>query len=143
MIHEALKASELPPFCPYVSIPVVLIVDDEPDIRLIGELSLREIAGWTVHLAESGLEAVSMVPKICPDILLLDVMMPELDGPSTLLKLRELEMLQNCCVIFLTAKAQTHEVQRYLDFGAAGVIPKPFDPIKLPELIREFMAEAA
>jgi len=114
----------------------VLVVDDEPHIRRIGELALRSVGGLEVHLAASGAEAVELAAAERPDVILLDVMMPGMDGPTTLGTLRERPETARIPVIFMTAKVQKHEVERYLRLGAAGVIAKPFDPMRLPDDVR-------
>ncbi len=123
-----------------MSVRSVLLVDDEPDIRRIGQLALQRVAKWDVRLASSGPEAVQLAAAAVPDLILLDVMMPGVDGPTTLVKLRELEGLKTTPVIFMTAKVQRHEVDRYLALGAAGVIAKPFDPMTLATQIVELLA---
>lgn len=119
----------------------VLLVDDEPDIRTIGELALREVGGWQVALAPSGAAALALVRQFEPDLILLDVMMPELDGPATLAALRDDPSSAAIPVIFMTAKVQRHEVKRYVELGALGVIAKPFDPMTLPEELRRLTQE--
>lgn len=111
----------------------ILLVDDDPDVRLIARTSLAAVGGFEVTEAESGLEALDRLEGWSPDAILLDVMMPELDGPATLARMREREALADVPVIFFTAKVQPREVDRYLDLGAAGVIPKPFDPLELAD----------
>jgi CheY-like chemotaxis protein len=114
----------------------VLVVDDEPHIRRIGELALRSVGKLEVSLASSGAEAVEMAAAEHPDVILLDVMMPGMDGPTTLGTLRSRPETAHIPVIFMTAKVQKHEVERYLRLGAAGVIAKPFDPMSLPDDVR-------
>lgn len=114
----------------------VMMVDDEPHIRRIGELSLRGVGKWQVVLAGSGKEAIELARREQPDVILLDVMMPGMDGPATLAELRATSETASIPVIFLTAKAQRHEVERYRQLGAAGVLTKPFDPMTLPDDVR-------
>lgn len=114
----------------------ILYVEDEPDIREIGELALVDVAGFEVKACASGAEALENGPAFGPDLVLLDVMMPGMDGITTFQKLRETPELAGTPVIFMTAKVQTTEVQRYLEMGALDVIPKPFDPMTLGETIR-------
>jgi CheY-like chemotaxis protein len=121
----------------------VLMVDDEPHIRRIGELSLRGVGKWQVVLAGSGKEAIEIARRERPDVILLDVMMPGMDGPATLLELREGGDTASIPVIFLTAKAQRHEVERYRMLGAAGVLTKPFDPMTLPDDVRTILEPPA
>ncbi len=119
-----------------MTIAKIMMVDDEPHIRRIGELSLRGVGRWQVVLAGSGREAVELARREQPDVILLDVMMPGMDGPATLAELRDHDDTRFIPVIFLTAKAQRHEVERYRLLGAAGVLTKPFDPMTLPDEIR-------
>ena len=109
----------------------VLLIDDEPDIQL----SLGAVAGWKVLTAGGGAEGVELAANRQPDAILLDVMMPELDGPATLEALRERDETRAIPVLFMTAKAQAGELSRYASLGVAGVIPKPFDPMTLHERV--------
>ena len=109
----------------------LLLVDDEPDIRAIAKLALERIGGHTVTAAGSAAEAVEAVSAERPDAVLLDVMMPDVDGPAALERLRPL-LGQDVPVIFLTAKSQSADVERLKALGAVGVIAKPFDPLGLP-----------
>jgi len=119
----------------------VLLVDDEPDIRRIGEISLRRVGGWDVAMAGSGAEAILLAPVYRPDLILLDVMMPGMDGPQTFAKLRELPELAGVPVIFVTAKVQRDDVARLRALGAIGVVSKPFDPMALPAELRRIVGE--
>lgn len=118
----------------------VLLVDDDDDIRSIGELALVEVGGMTTVLASSGPLALEVAARELPDVVLLDVMMPGMDGLTTFRRLREQPATAAIPVVFVTAKVQRHEVQRYLDLGAVGVIGKPFDPMTLPDELRAIMA---
>lgn len=111
----------------------VLLVDDEPNIRLIAQTGLQALTDWTVTLAENGEEALTCARAKRPDLILLDMMMPDMDGPTTLTQLRKLDNLKDVPVIFMTAKVQSHEVDEYLKMSAAGVISKPFNPMTLHE----------
>jgi CheY-like chemotaxis protein len=117
----------------------VMLVDDEDDIRTIGNLSLSRVGGWQTVLASSGAEAVEKAAAEKPDLILLDVMMPGMDGPTTFGKLRAQEATARTPIIFMTAKIQKQEVARYLELGALGVIGKPFDPMTLPQEIRKLV----
>jgi CheY-like chemotaxis protein len=125
-----------------MTIRKVLLVDDEDDIRTIGQLSLSRVGGWQTVLASSGADAVSKAAAEAPDLILLDVMMPGMDGPTTLGKLRAQEATATTPVIFMTAKIQKQEVARYLELGAVGVIGKPFDPMTLPAEIKRLLPPA-
>jgi CheY-like chemotaxis protein len=118
-----------------VQIKKILLIDDNPNIRTVAQIGLEDVGGWQVLLAASGPEGLSLAASDLPDAILLDVMMPGMDGPTTLSKLREVPALAKIPVIFLTAKAQKEEVAHYLSLGALGVITKPFDPLTLPKEI--------
>ena len=109
----------------------VLYVDDEPDIREVVQMSLSLVDGLDVQVCESGDRALQIIPQLRPDLVLLDVMMPGMDGPSTLQKMRTTPGLDKIPVVFMTAKAMPQEVARFRELGAASVIAKPFDPIQL------------
>jgi len=109
----------------------ILYVDDEPDIREVVQMSLSLVEGLDVQTCESGERALQLLPHLQPNLLLLDVMMPGMDGPSTLLKLRTMPGLDRIPVVFMTAKAMPQEVARFRELGAVSVIAKPFDPIQL------------
>jgi two-component system OmpR family response regulator len=109
----------------------ILYVDDEPDIREVVLLSLGLDDSLIVHSCESGEQALQQLPQIRPDLVLLDVMMPGMDGPSMLQRMRADPALMQIPVIFMTAKAMPQEVARFRELGAAAVIAKPFDPLQL------------
>ena len=108
----------------------VLYVDDEPDIREIVELALGLVEGLNVAVCESGERALQRLPDITPDLVLLDVMMPGTDGPTTLQRMRADPRFANIPVVFVTAKAMPAEVARFRELGAVAVIAKPFDPLQ-------------
>jgi DNA-binding response OmpR family regulator len=114
----------------------VLYIEDDPDIREVAVLALELIGGLTVRAYGAGLEALSATDDFSPDVLLLDVMMPGMDGPSTLLELRRDSRFATAPVIFFTAKTAPAETRRLLDLGAIGVVAKPFDPTVLADDIR-------
>ncbi len=103
----------------------VLMVDDDPSIRKIAEICLTRVGNWQVALAGSGQEALDMGPTFRPDVILLDVMMPGMDGTTTIKLLQENALTASIPVIFMTAKVQSHEVEKYSKLGAVGVITKP------------------
>lgn len=119
----------------------ILYVEDEPDIRVVAQMALEAVGGFTVIACASGQEALNAAPGAKADLLLLDVMMPGMDGPSTLKGLRELPATANTPVIFMTAKVQAAEVAVYKGLGALEVIPKPFDPMELSAQIQRIWAE--
>lgn len=114
----------------------VLLVDDDQNIRTLAQMGLEGLTDWKVELAASGAEAIRKASALKPDLIILDVMMPGMDGPTTLGELRKVDSLTGIPVIFMTAKAQTHEVELYQKMGARGIITKPFDPMTLPDDIQ-------
>lgn len=121
----------------------ILLVEDDPDIQTIAKLALNSIGGFTVHACSSGREALAAVTACNPDCVLLDVMMPGMDGPSVLKALRALPACANTPVIFMTARVQPSEVAQYKELGALDVIAKPFDPITLADDIRRILGGQA
>ena len=115
----------------------ILYVEDEPDIQAIARLALETIGGFTVEICSSGSAAIEAVQRFAPDLILLDVMMPGMDGIDTFKALREIPQTVTTPVIFMTAKAQKQEIERYKELGAVDVIPKPFDPMTLAAVIKD------
>ncbi|MEO5702699.1 MAG: response regulator [Gammaproteobacteria bacterium] len=115
----------------------IMMVDDEPDIRTVACLALEALGGFTVQLCGSGSEAATMASIFNPDLILLDVMMPGMDGPGTLKTLRDKAETAAIPVIFMTAKAQAQEVDHYKKLGALDVIAKPFDPMTLAATVKQ------
>jgi CheY-like chemotaxis protein len=115
----------------------ILYVEDDQDIQAIAVMVLETISGFTVQACSSGNDAITKAEAFDPDLVLLDVMMPGMDGPETLHALRKIPNLMNTPVVFMTAKVQPQEVQGYLDIGALGVIAKPFDPMTLVDQLQE------
>ena len=109
----------------------VMCVEDDPDIRMIVELSLADVGGLEVLCCESGRSALAQAPRFRPDLVLLDVMMPDLSGPETLAALRQLPEMDGVPVVFMTAKSMPDELEQLLQHGATGLIVKPFDPMTL------------
>jgi two-component system OmpR family response regulator len=109
----------------------VLYVDDDPDICSVVQATLRLVPGLNVQTADSGERAIDLVYELRPDLVLMDVMMPGLDGPSTFGRMRDSALLSKIPVIFMTAKVLPAEIAQLLQLGAIGVIVKPFDPLKL------------
>ena len=120
----------------------ILHVDDEPDIREVVEISLGLDPGLATRSCSSGEEAIVAAIDWRPDIILCDVMMPVMDGPTTLMRLRENALTANIPVIFMTARAQTRELDVFRSLGALGVIPKPFDPMTLAASVRSYVQPA-
>lgn len=113
----------------------ILLVEDDMDIQAIASLALEVVGGFTVEVCSSGNEAIRKAPVFKPDLILLDVMMPDMDGPMTLQALRAIPQTAATPVIFMTAKVQAHERARYKALGALDVVAKPFDPMGLPATI--------
>lgn len=115
----------------------ILLVEDEPDIRKIARIALKNIGGFEVEVSDSGHEALKMIQACQPDLAILDVMMPGMDGPTTLQKIRKIEGFAELPVMFMTAKVQPHEINEYMALGILGVISKPFDPVTLPQEVKD------
>lgn len=127
-----------------MSAPIhVLCIDDEDDILDVVRLCLDFDGGFTVSAAGSGMEALAFLDQVTPDLILLDVMMPGMDGPATYEAIRTLPGARNVPVIFMTARVRGPEVDQYLSMGAIGVVPKPFDPVTLAAEIRKALVDAA
>lgn len=114
----------------------ITYVEDEPDIREVAQIALVTIGGFTLDICVNGMEAVENAPAFEPDLILLDVMMPEMDGVETFKNLRSNPKLAKTPIVFMTAKANSEDIERYSALGCAGVITKPFDPMTLPDEIR-------
>ena len=121
----------------------VLYVDDEADIREVAAMSLELDDDLEVRTVPSGTAALELLEQgsWAPGVILLDVMMPVLDGPGTLERLRQLPGHSNTPVVFITARAQANEQTRFLSLGAVGVITKPFDPMGLAQRLRAILAQ--
>lgn len=115
----------------------ILYVEDEPDIRTIAQVALESVGGFMVRICASGEEALRELDAFAPDLILLDVMMPGMDGPTTLKLLQEKPGFEQTPVVFMTAKVQPAEIAQFKSLGALDVIPKPFDPMTLAEQIRQ------
>jgi CheY-like chemotaxis protein len=115
----------------------IMYVEDEQDIQAVARLALEAVGGFTVRICSTGPEALTVAGEFSPDLILLDVMMPGMDGPSTLRSLRALPAVSGIPVVFLTAKVQPAEVAHLRSLGALDVIAKPFDPMKLSDQVRE------
>ena len=109
----------------------ILIIDDEDDIREVAALSLESVAGWEVIKASSGAQGLARAVEHQPDAILLDVMMPGMDGPTTFSELRKNQATAAIPVLLLTAKVQGNDQKRFADLGVEAVLFKPFDPMTL------------
>ena len=114
----------------------ILYAEDEPDIQAVAKLALEMVGGFEVLICSSGIETLAQVKGYAPELILLDVMMPGMDGPTTLKQLRADSATAAIPVIFLTAKVQPTEVAQYQALGALDVIAKPFDPMTLATQVR-------
>lgn len=120
----------------------ILCIDDEADILEVTKMCLEVVGGYNVTTLNSTADIISKVSSVKPDLILLDVMMPEIDGPSLLTQLRSSQEFKNIPVIFMTARIQKKEVDEYLKHGAYGVISKPFEPMQLASQIQEIWNKA-
>jgi len=115
----------------------IMVVDDAPDIRLVARLALEKVGGFEVKLCESGAAAVAALPDYRPDLVMLDVMMPGWDGPTTLAEIRKLPEGTGVPCVFFTARQEAGEVQRLMALNPIGMIAKPFDAMKLAAELRD------
>lgn len=121
----------------YVPLNKILLVEDEEDIRTIAQIALEDIGKFTVSYCGSGKEAIQQALMFDPDLILMDMMMPGMDGATTLKELRKYPSLTKTPIVFMTARAQKREITEYLELGAIDVIPKPFDPMTLATTLRQ------
>lgn len=120
----------------------VTYVEDEPDIRAIAEFALKDIGGYEIDVCESGAQAIERTPGFDPNLIILDVMMPGMDGIETYKQLRAIPKLAETPVIFMTAKVMGHEIDIYRNLGAVDIIAKPFDPTVLADRVSEIWQRA-
>jgi CheY-like chemotaxis protein len=113
----------------------LLVIDDEDHIREVAAVSLEMVGGWDVLTASSGSEGIASAQAEQPDAILLDVMMPDMDGPSTFAELQRLEETSDIPVLLVTGKVQPADRRRFAELGVAGVLAKPFDPMTLSEQV--------
>ncbi|NSL18909.1 response regulator [Tatlockia micdadei] len=114
----------------------IIYAEDEEDIRTVAQIALEDIGSYTVRYCLNGYEVLEAIKDFQPDLLLLDVMMPRMDGPSALRQIKQMPHMAEIPAIFMTAKIQPQEIKEYRDLGAIDVINKPFDPITLADDIR-------
>lgn len=120
----------------------ILYVEDDPDIREIATLALEDVGGLTLKVCESGMQALQAVEAFKPQVILLDVMMPGMDGPETLSSMREMGVISSSTmIVFMTAKVHPAELLRYKSLGVNHVISKPFDPMTLSDDVRALWNE--
>lgn len=113
-------------------------VEDDPSIRMVTQVTLEKVGKLTVLSCDGGETALARVRDFDPQIILLDVMMPRMDGPATLVELARIIDLETRLVLFMTAKVQEKEIEYYKSIGATGVIMKPFDPMTLSDQLQEY-----
>jgi CheY-like chemotaxis protein len=113
----------------------ILIIDDEDDIREVAAMSLETVAGWEVMVASSGAQGIARATQYQPDAILLDVMMPGMDGPTTFRELRGNPVTAHIPVLLLTAKVQASDQRSFAGLGVEAVLVKPFDPLTLSSQI--------
>ena len=114
----------------------ILLIEDDVDIQVITKMALETTGGFTVQVCGSGREAIAAAPVFKPDLILLDVMLPEMDGPAVLKALCAIPALKAVPVVFLTAKSQPREVDKLSKMDVAGIISKPFDPMTIAEKVQ-------
>ncbi|WP_269619651.1 response regulator [Zhongshania sp. BJYM1] len=114
----------------------IMYVEDEPDIRLVAEIALKQVAGFDLKICSDGYEGLDEIGNFKPQLVLLDVMMPGMDGPQLLKRIKEMPEFADIPIVFMTAKAQADEVEKLKKMGAENVITKPFNPMTLGNEIR-------
>lgn len=115
----------------------ILLVEDDPDIREIAEMALGTVGGFEVLACGTGGEALRRAAGFAPQLAVVDVMMPGMDGPGLMAALRERPDTKTLPMVFMTAKVQPEEMARWRSLGAADIVAKPFDPMKLADRLRE------
>lgn len=115
----------------------ILYAEDEVDVQTVVELTIQTLSNFEIKICDNGKKLLECVEDYNPDLILLDVMMPEMDGPTTFKNLQINEKTKDIPVIFMTAKAQVHEIENFKGTGISGVITKPFDPLNLCSDIEE------
>jgi two-component system OmpR family response regulator len=119
----------------------VLLVDDNADLRKLVSKTLTSLCNWQVDTADSGLAALTYLEDHRPDLILMDVSMPQMDGLTTINEIKKREQLRQIPIILITARVQNHEMNQYRHLAIAGIISKPFDPIKLPHQIKRLLEQ--
>jgi len=119
----------------------ILCVEDEADIRAVARVALETVGQFQVTMCSSGQEALDTLPDFAPQLVLLDVMMPGMDGPTTYQEIRKLDGYSEVPIIFMTAKVMESDREQYIALGASGIIAKPFDPMVLSDQIRQIWDE--
>lgn len=120
----------------------ILYAEDEPDVQTVVEMTINAMSNYEIKVCDNGKKLLDCVDDYNPDLILLDVMMPEMDGPATFKNLQSSERTKNIPVIFMTAKAQVHEIEIFKESGVLGIITKPFDPVSLCSDIEKIWNES-
>ena len=115
----------------------ILLIEDEPDIQEITKSALELVGGFTVETSNNGFDGIVKAQKFMPDLILLDMMMPGMNGITTFEEIQKIESIRHIPVIFMTAKVQPHELVTYISLGAIDVISKPFDPMQLSNQVSQ------
>jgi two-component system OmpR family response regulator len=118
----------------------ILYVEDDPDIQAIARVALEAVGGFTVEIYDNGKSAIAAAASFMPELMLIDVMMPDMDGPTTLAALRDQPALTDTPAVFITAKVQPDEIEKLQNHGAVDIITKPFDPMTLSDKLRRIWA---
>jgi len=117
----------------------ILLIDDEPNLAQVIAVCLESFKGWKVCVVNSGKEGLQVVEALKPDVILLDVMMPEMDGIEVLQNLQKNPAIRDIPVIFLTAKVQTSDREKFAELDIVGIVAKPFDPLKIADEIAQLL----
>lgn len=120
----------------------IMVVEDEPDIREIAKMALAELGGFEVTVCDSGQKAIENLKVAKPQLIILDVMMPDMDGPTTFERIKQMTRGIKLPVVFMTARVQPHEIKEYKESGAIGIISKPFNPTTLASEINDLWNKA-
>ncbi|WNO59508.1 response regulator [Rheinheimera sp. MMS21-TC3] len=115
----------------------IMHVEDDPSIQQVAKIALEAVGGFNVHTCSSGKQALADYATVLPQLILLDVMMPGMDGPTTLLQLQQQFDLSQIPIVFMTAKVQSNEIASYRALGAVDVVVKPFDPMTLSSQLQQ------
>lgn len=124
------------------SLNKILYVEDQKDIQLIAKYALETIGKYELSICNNGQEALDSIKSFSPDMILLDVMMPVMDGPTTLENIKKMDAFKDTPIIFMTAKVLPTEINALIEMGAAGVISKPFNPVELSNEIQSIYNKA-
>ena len=119
----------------------IIHIEDEADIQAVARLALETVGGFALKTCSSGAEGIAAIVDFNPDLILLDVMMPEMDGPATLLEIRKIPGFEQTPAIFMTAKIEQQEIDELLQHKVVGVVKKPFDPMKLASEIKDIWSD--